>query len=281
MIIVVLVLLGLSFGSFVNALVWRLRQQSLSSEQRERGARKAKKAELSISKGRSMCVHCGHTLKAIDLLPVVSWLSLGGKCRYCHRKVSWQYPLVELSTAGLFVSTYLLWPNYVAGWEIVAFGLWLVSLTGFMALIVYDLRWMLLPNRIVFPLYGVAALFVLSRMAAEMSIAPLLSSLIGVLIGGGLFYLLFQVSQGRWIGGGDVKLGFLLGAIVGGPVQAVLVLFGASLLGTLITVPLMLSGRAGRHTRIPFGPFLIAAAIFTQLFGVALTDWYSASFLDI
>lgn len=260
----------------MNAFVWRLRQQSLPASKR-----KAKPADLSITTGRSMCINCGHTLQAIDLVPVLSWLSLGGKCRYCRKKIAWQYPLVELTTALLFLVSYVFWPYKVEGLEAVSFGLWLVLLVGFMALVIYDLRWMLLPNKIVFPMYAIGVLFVLTRTVAATSLQPLLSSLIGVAVGGGIFYVLFQVSRGTWIGGGDVKLGFLLGGLVGGPIPAALMLFGASLLGTIIAVPLLLMGKARRDTRIPFGPFLIGAAIIVQLWGLDLTDWYVSQFIDI
>lgn len=276
MIIAILILLGLCLGSFVNAFVWRLYQQSLPAKKRA-----AKKVDLSISKGRSMCVHCGHTLQAVDLIPILSWIGLRGKCRYCRRQISWQYPLVELTMAVLFVGSYLLWPNEITGWEIVNFSLWLVSLVAFMSLVIYDLRWMLLPNRIIFPMYGVATAAVLSRVAQDMSFKPLLDSLAGLLVGGGIFYVLFQLSGGRWIGGGDVKLGFLLGVLLGDPLQSALMLFGASLLGTIFTTPLLVSGRAKRDSRIPFGPFLIIAAVLVQLFGSSLIEWYTASFIDI
>jgi prepilin signal peptidase PulO-like enzyme (type II secretory pathway) len=276
MIIAVLILLGLCFGSFTNALVWRLHEQSLPKKKR-----KASDKDLSISKGRSMCVNCGHTLQAPDLVPVLSWLALRGRCRYCRKTISWQYPLVEAVTAALFVISYVFWPEQLSGWETAGFGLWLVSLTGFMALIIYDLRWMLLPNKIIFPLYGVAAAFVLTQIAGESSLRPLLEAAFGVLVGGGLFYLLFQISDGRWIGGGDVKLGFLLGALLSDPLQAGLMLFVASLTATIVTVPLMLGGRISKKTRIPFGPFLIAAAVVVQLFGKAVTDWYVAHFINL
>lgn len=276
MITAILILLGLCFGSFVNAFVWRLRQQSLPVKKRM-----SKKADLSISKGRSMCVHCGHTLKAADLIPVFSWIGLRGKCRYCKRNISRQYPLVEVAMAVLFVASYVFWPDEITGWGAVSFGLWLISLVAFMSLVIYDLRWMLLPNKIIFPMYGLAAAMVLSRMAQDMSLKPLLGSLAGLLVGGGLFYVLFQISRGRWIGGGDVKLGFLLGILLGSPLPAALMLFGASLLGTILTMPLLVSGRAKRDTRIPFGPFLITAAIFVQLFGASLTEWYTTAFIDI
>lgn len=223
-----------------------------------------------------MCVDCGHTLTVRDLVPVLSWVALHGKCRYCKKPVSWQYPLIELATALLFMVSYVLWPNQLNGWEIAAFAAWLACIVGFMALIVYDLRWLLLPNKIIFPLYGAAAVFVLARTFGEMSFQPVVQAAAGVAIGGGIFYLLFQISGGKWIGGGDVKLGFLLGALVGGPLPAFLLLFTASVLGSLLAVPLLIAGKAGRRTRIPFGPFLITGAIVTQLFGTDIIRWYTA-----
>jgi prepilin signal peptidase PulO-like enzyme (type II secretory pathway) len=270
--------LGLSLGSFVNALVWRLHEQSLPASKR---FHKAQAKELSIVNGRSICVHCGHKLGALDLIPVVSWLALRGRCRYCRKIISWQYPAVEMGTAVAFILTYVFWPREFDSLEAISFGLWLVCLTGFAALIVYDLRWMLLPNRIIFPLYGVAVALVISHIVKEMSWMPLVQALGGILIGGGLFYVLFQVSNGRWIGGGDVKLGFLLGAILGDPTAAVLMLFLASMLGTIIIFPLLLTGKATRTTRIPFGPFLILGAIVAELFGKGLIDWYVSSFISV
>lgn len=267
MIIAILVVIGLCFGSFVNALVWRMHKQT------EVKGRKVSE-RYSVSRGRSMCVHCSHRLHALDLLPIFSWLALRGKCRYCKKPISWQYPLVELLTAILFVLSYVYWPQAVEGLEIVRLGIWLACITGFMALIVYDLRWMLLPNKIIFALYGFAGLDVLVRLVQERSLEPLAGTVFGVLVGGGIFYVLFQISEGRWIGGGDVKLGFLLGALVGTPMQATLVLFIASLVGCFVAIPLLATGNVARNTRIPFGPFLIAAGIIVMLFGTSITAWY-------
>ncbi len=221
-----------------------------------------------------MCVHCRHELQVLDLIPLFSWLMLKGKCRYCHKPISWQYPLVEAVTAGLFVGSYIFWPHELSGWGLASFALWLVLLVGLVALTVYDLRWMLLPNRILFPLYGVAAAYVLTMLASEPSLDSLIGYMGGVLIGGGVFYLLFQVSGGKWIGGGDVKLGFLLGAVVGSTALALMFLFIGSFLGALVSVPLLLSGKVKRNSRIPFGPFLIASAIIVVLFGSDLVDLY-------
>jgi len=156
-----LIVLGFCFGSFDNALTWRLRELSKPKKQRV-----ASVAELSIAKGRSMCPNCQHTLAWYDLVPVVSWLSVAGRCRYCHMPIAVQYPLVELATARLFVLSYHYWPLPIEGSQLAAFVIWLLLLIGLMALLVYDLRWMLLPNKLVYPLTGLAAASALVGIAS-------------------------------------------------------------------------------------------------------------------
>lgn len=273
MIFAVLVVLGLCFGSFVNALVWRVHQQNLPRKQRA-----GTDAELSIAKGRSMCPHCKHTLAWYDLLPVISWVSLGGKCRYCKKRIGVQYPLVELATAGLFIALYVFWPYELSTINHqLSFSLWLAAIVGFMALTVYDLRWMLLPNRIVLPVAILAALEASIRIAAaEISLFGLVGS---VVIASGLFYVLFQVSDGKWIGGGDVKLGLALGLVLGTPALAFMMLFFASIIG-LIMSAVEFIGRKGKSSRvIPFGPCLILATIIVKLFGTGILDWYASHYL--
>ena len=298
MIIVVLVVVGLCFGSFVNALVWRIHEQEKREGKQGKTAKQsvgghatsvkgqmvspklAKSAgDLSIIRGRSMCPWCKHELSAKDLVPVLSWLGLGGKCRYCHRPISAQYPLVELATAGLFVASYIWWPVALSGAQTAIFGLWLALLVGLMALLVYDARWLLLPNRLIYPLGLIAGLqALLVTVAANQPLKVLLGVILAVLVGGGLFYILFQVSAGRWIGGGDVKLGWLLGLIVATPARAVLMIFLASVLGTLVSLPLLASHRLKGRSIISFGPFLIIAAVIVQLFGHTILLWYQQTF---
>ncbi len=266
-----MVVLGLCLGSFVNALVWRLHEQSGQS----RKASAAAKKRLSIISGRSRCPHCHRELTAKDLVPLVSYISLGGKCRYCQQPISIQYPIVELATAGLFALSYLFWPSELSGSEIILFGLWLGLITGFMALLVYDLRWFLLPNRLIYPLAVLGGLYAaISVLSDDKPLTALISTIIAVAIGGGIFYLLFQVSGGKWIGGGDVKLGWLLGLVLGTPGKAILCIFAASLLGTAVSLPLLYRHRLTKKSIIPFGPFLIAGAIIAQLFGADILDWY-------
>ncbi|MCW1907949.1 MAG: prepilin peptidase [Candidatus Saccharibacteria bacterium] len=262
MVITILIVLGLCFGSFVGAFVWRLKNNK------------------DWVNDRSVCEHCKHVLAPQDLVPLLSWLALQGKCRYCHRQISWQNPVVELATAVLFVTSYLYWPLGFEAEGITLFIFWLIFLVGFMALILFDIKWMILPNSIVFPLAGLAVLGVLARaITFHGGLSVLYEAFWGVLIGGGLFYALFQASNGKWIGGGDVKLGAVLGLIVGGPAAALLLIFMASVMGSLVAVPLMMTKRLKPTSRLPFGPFLIAAAIVVYLHGASLLSWYQNQLL--
>lgn len=282
MIIAVLVILGLAFGSFVNALVWRVHEQEKLEV--KKGAKKANKhdSKLSILKGRSMCPNCKHELGALDLLPVISWLALRGKCRYCKKAISAQYPIVELATALVFVVSYLVWPIEINGSvvQIIYFGLWLTMVVGLMALLVYDLRWMILPDRIVFPLgFVAAAMSIISVATADRPLASLISVALSVAVGGGLFYVLFQVSDGKWIGGGDVKLGWVIGLFLATPARSFLMIFVAALLGSLVSLPLLASHTLKRSSTIPFGPFLIISSMVVMLYGKDVLDWYQSTFL--
>src|SRR5665213_1631023 len=129
MIIVVLIVVGICLGSFVNALVWRIHEQA--KETRRKKPDQAYLKQLSISRGRSMCSACHHELAVKDLVPVLSWLSLGGKCRYCRKPIP-DNPLVELATSLLFVASYLWWPLELSSTaQISQFGLWLLLVVGF------------------------------------------------------------------------------------------------------------------------------------------------------
>jgi leader peptidase (prepilin peptidase)/N-methyltransferase len=281
MVIILLTVLGLCLGSFVNALVWRVHEQAKQGAGQRAGGDKGKE-DLSILRGRSMCPNCHHGLAAKDLVPVLSWLSLRGKCRYCGASISWQYPLVELLTTSLFIFSYSFWPLVFNDKGTTLFVFWLIFLVGLIALAVYDLRWYLLPNKIMYPLFVLAALQVIvATLIFHGNFEQLRSAIFGLAIGGGIFYAIFQISGGKWIGGGDVKLGALLGLVIGGPTSSLLLIFLASGLGSLAAIPILLTGKAGRSTRIPFGPFLIMAVIVTYLFGASLIGWYKQQALGL
>lgn len=263
--------LGLSFGSFINALVWRLHKQSDTRTQKLN-------PKYSILYGRSMCPNCRHVLGILDLIPVISWLFLIGKCRYCHKPISIMYPLVELLTAGLFIISYLYWPLIFNSQGITYFIIWLILLVGLIALALYDIKYMTLPNRIIYPMFGLVILQIVikSIFFNKSGYSWLSGDLLGFLIGGGVFYVLFQISKGKWIGGGDVKLGLLLGLYLASGWLAILMIFIASLAGSLVSLPFLFSGKVKRNTHIPYGPFLIIAAIILRLFGTSIISWLKA-----
>lgn len=278
MIVVILVVVGLCLGSFVNALVWRIHEQAAASKHPKPD--KKQLSRLSIMRGRSMCPHCRHELAAADLVPVLSWLSLKGKCRYCAKPISPQYPLVELLMAILFIASYIWWPLALTGAQIAVFVCWLPLLAGLAALAVYDLRWLLLPTRLIYPLTGLAlAQAVIAITAADKPLTSLLDTVLATMLGGGIFYLLFQVSGGKWIGGGDVRLGWLLGLIAATPARSLLFIFLGSFGGSLVSLPLLAAGRLKRTSTIPFGPFLIAGLVIVQLFGADILHWYRQTFI--
>jgi len=281
MIIFILAVLGLCLGSFINAFVWRLREQETWKHKKGTHAKKYKHS-LSIIHGRSMCPSCQHELKAGDLIPIISWISLRGRCRYCHTPISWQYPIVELLTATAFIASYQYWPYDWNSLGIILFSLWLVILGGFFSLIIYDIRWMLLPNRIVYFLLSIVIVqTVVAVLYSQKPANVIINAILGFICLGGLFYVLYQISNGRWIGGGDVKLGFVLGILVGGPANSFLLLFIASLMGSIVSIPLLVTKKLKKNSRLPFGPFLIIAAIIVYLFGASIINWYKNHLLVV
>lgn len=254
-----LLVLGLCFGSFVNALVWRLH------------------AKKDWVKARSQCVHCGHVLKSLDLIPILSWLLLRGRCRYCQKPISAQYPVVESVAALIFVGSYSLWPVSLTDGQWVLLATWLASSIGLLALAVYDLRWWLLPNKILYPTAIVAAIgrliYIVGFEPDKLSAG--LNWLLGVIIASGIFGLIFIASKGKWIGFGDVRLGLITGTLLATPAKSFLMIFLASILGMVFVLPALMTGRKKLAEKVPFGPFLIAATGILVLYGQKIIDWYN------
>lgn len=268
MIVLILIVFGLCAGSFVNALVWRVHEQA------KKGTNDSKK--LSIVNGRSMCTHCKHELASKDLVPVISWLLLRGRCRYCKKPIE-DSPIVEIAMGATFTLSYLFWPASLSGaGQQLLFVSWLIASVGLMALLVYDLRWMLLPNRIIYPtlFVGLAGRLAYTLFYAANKAFSLELLALSIGIASGIFYLLFYASKGRWIGFGDVRLGLITGTILGRPSLSLLMIFVSSVLGTLFAVPALLRGNKTLMSKLPYGPFLIVATGFTLLWGGQIIDWY-------
>lgn len=261
-------LLGLAAGSFVNALVWRLHERAGKKK-----LSKKRKKELSILHGRSMCPDCHHQLAINDLIPVLSWLSFGGKCRYCKKPISWQYPVVELASAGLLVFSWLFWPFEKSGANLFLFAIWAVLFTILLAMAVYDIKWMQLPSKLVYSVGLISAVFVITKLAISGDLAKLLQHIIGALVVGGFFWAIYQISKGKWVGGGDVRLGFVIGGSLGWQ-SGILAVLLSSYIGTIIIIVLVIIKKYKPKMKLPYGPLLIAATYLCILFGDRLVHFY-------
>jgi prepilin signal peptidase PulO-like enzyme (type II secretory pathway) len=291
----ILAVFGLLFGSFAGASVWRLRAAQLVAD--KKAGEKIDEAEYKrlepltkekLSTDRSRCLHCQHILAWYDLLPLVSWLSTAGRCRYCRKSIGRFEPLIEVAVAAFFIVSYLLWPVPLTGWlEIVQFGLWLAAGVGLAILFSYDQKWFLLPDRVMFTVIGIAAVFAtIAIIQAPQPLEMLLSTANAILILSGLYLLLWVYSKGSWIGFGDVKLGLALALLLVDWKLAFIALFAANLIGCLIVLPGLLTGRLSRTARVPFGPLLILGTIIAAFAGNSIidasyvaADWYYNLFL--
>lgn len=272
-----LAIAGLMFGSFAGAQVWRLRAQQLIEDERDgepvnqKELRKLKSLVRPVSQDRSECLRCHHPLEWYDLLPLVSWLSLGGRCRYCRHHIGWYEPLVELGVASLFVVSYLAWPHALTTiGEIVLFGLWLIACVLMTVLFIYDLKWSLLPFAINIAVIVVATIFALLNFQLHGVDGTALLSMLGAI--GILAVLYFFFSLAGWVGLGDSILGVGMALLLGTWELAFLALFLANLLGCLAIIPQLRGKRSVRGMRIPFGPLLITATIISMLWGTHIID---------
>ena len=247
-------LLGLFVGSFLNVLADRL-----------------PKGETVI-KGRSHCEECKKILRWRDLIPLVSFIFLKGKCRYCHLHLSFYYPIIELTTGLMFILAF-----NISGFKIYDLGFMnYLNLTYyiflFSALIVVffaDLKYGIIPDKIIFPAILVSFLYLI--LNTQYVMLPYLLSAIGAC----LFFLLLsliKIRKHRAMGFGDVKFAFLMGLILGFP-NIIVSLYVAFLTGAIVGCILIvwrkkrLSGAS-----IPFGPFLVIGTLAAIFYGKILTE---------
>lgn len=284
LIIVALAVVGLIFGSFAGAQVWRLRARQLRDDKangedydRREYTRLLPLLGSKTRDDRSRCLSCGHQLQWIDLLPLVSWLSTRGTCRYCHKAIGRLEPLIEAGTALAFVSLYVFWPfGGTQPYGTILLAVWLCAVVVLAVLFAYDLKWLLLPDIGVFILValgGIASIVaVVSSATPWMTVGSIVGS---VAVLSGIYALLWIVSSGRWIGFGDVKLGLGLGLLLADWRYAFIALFAANLIGCIVVMPGLVTKKISRTSHIPFGPFLIVGTIVALLFGAPVVAWYS------
>lgn len=243
--------LGLLIGSFLNVVIWRV----------PRGE--------SIVSPPSHCPGCDRPIRPRDNVPVLSWLLLRGRCRDCGTGISGRYPAVELATAVVF--GVLAW-RFGFDWALPAY-LYLGAIGVALAMIDIDVH--RLPNAIVLPSYGVAAVLLLIPAVIDGAWGDYLRAALGGLVLFGFYFLLAFIYPSG-MGFGDVKLAGVLGAYLGWLGWGVLLIGGfiGFLLGGVVGGGLMLVHRAGRKSKIPFGPFMLTGAFIAILAGQWIFDGY-------
>lgn len=231
-------LVGLCVGSFLNVLIFRLDKKS------------------GIIAGRSECPKCLKLLSWYDLVPVLSYIFLRGRCRNCKNQISVIYPLVELVTAFSFLLFYLF-----SGFQfaILDFYYFLI-ISSFIALIFFDYLYFWLPDKIILPLIVVVFFFNYFFQGTEFAIL-----LLSALILGGIFAIIYLVSKKKWVGWGDIKLLFLTGLVLGYPLGFLAMIFSVWA-GAIAGLVLITLGKATRKTALPFGSFLAGVSILIIIF---------------
>lgn len=241
--IILLLLLGASWGSFLNVVAYRLPKKK------------------TFLKGRSKCPYCEKVINWYDMIPVLSWLLLRGKCRFCKHKLSLQYFIAEIASGALF----LLGGFLISDW--IHLFLYIVVISFFIILFIYDMRAYIIPDIVSIP--AIVIIFILNYIFTR----DIISIFLGALIGGLWFLIQFVVSKGRWVGGGDVRLGVLMGVLLGYP----FIFLGLSLAyvgGSIVAIFLMLLKKKSMKSRLPFATLLLPATFVAWLWGDIIWNWY-------
>ncbi len=264
-------LLGLMVGSFLNVVIYRLPEMMRREWRRDcleflEQPAEGEAERFNLLAPRSHCGHCGHAISAMENIPVVSWLLLGGKCRECGSRISLQYPLVELFTA--VVSITVAWRFGVSEQTAAAlvFSWALIAMSGI------DVGHKLLPDSLTLPMLWLGILLSFFHVFVDLE-----SSVIGAMAGYlslWSVYILFKLITGKeGMGHGDFKLLAMLGAWMGWKMLFVIILT-SSLVGASIGIAMILLKKTSRQTQIPFGPYLAAAGWIALLWGEELNRFY-------
>lgn len=241
-------ILALLIGSFLNVVAFRIPMGE------------------SLLKPASYCPSCNHNLSFFDKLPIISYLKLRGKCRYCHTKISLIYPVGELLT----LITFILIPVFIgfSAELVIAYLFSLIMIT----VTISDIRYKIIPDKIVYP--GILLIFILRLLIHPI---PFWNYILGAVIFGGFLLLVAIISRGG-MGGGDIKLFFLIGLALGWQ-DALLALFLASLSGTIFGAILLLTGKIKKRELIPFGPFIFIGTMIAYFLGKDIWHWYISNFI--
>jgi leader peptidase (prepilin peptidase)/N-methyltransferase len=242
--------LGTVVGSFLSVLIHRTHSK-----------------EEGIVTGRSFCPHCKVQLKPYDMIPLLSYAFLRGKCRSCSKSISIHYFFLELLTGLVFAFTFLNF-NFTLNVDPLVTIFWLIIFSLGIAIFFYDLKFQEIPLSYSIPLIvlgGLGSYFIIGT--------PIIDILIGAAVGKLFFSIQYWVSKGTWVGLGDSDIGLALGVILGGKYLIVALLI-SYILASIISIILLATKKATRKTKIAFGPFLIIGLYTTVLYGQPIAEWY-------
>jgi leader peptidase (prepilin peptidase)/N-methyltransferase len=260
-------LFGLLIGSFLNVVIHRIpkmmQRESDNYVANELGKELPHTDRYNLMVPRSCCPHCGHQITALENIPVVSWLALGGKCRKCKAPISPRYPIVELVTGLL--SAFLVWTfgSGVAGLGTLLFVYLLIAMTY----IDYDTK--LLPDDLTLPLLWAGLLININGTFVPLQDA-VIGAAAGYLVLWGVYWLFKLVTGKEGMGYGDFKLLAALGAWLGWAMLPTIILL-SSVVGAVVGISLIVFAKRGRDNPIPFGPYLAAAGLIALVWGQQLT----------
>lgn len=240
-------LIGLALGSFASVVIHRLHT-----------------GEEGIFWGRSKCPQCEKTLSVRDLIPLISFAVNRFRCRTCKKPIAWRYPALESVMAGSLILTAAL--TGTENKPLLVFYLFMTFV--FVLLGFYDGLFREIPDSVSLPAIAIAILA--SLKTTEMMPKELL---IGLAVPVAFFGLLFAVSRGNWLGGGDIRIGALMGALLGWPLIVVGMFLGY-LLGAVFSVMGLISGKLSRKSHIPFAPFLLTGTYIALFWGEKIINWY-------
>jgi leader peptidase (prepilin peptidase)/N-methyltransferase len=240
--------LGLCIGSFLNVVIYRVPMR------------------LSIVKPRSKCPHCETPIKFYDNIPILSFIALRGRCRSCKAPIGIRYPLVELLTGILTVCVFMFFGPNITGL------VYYLLVTTLITITFIDIDHRIIPDRISLP--GIPFFFLATLLVPHISWS---NSLLGIFAGGGILYLVawgYHLLTGQeGMGGGDIKLLAMIGAVVGW-LGVLFTIFAGSVIGCIVGLALMVKNRKGMKLAVPFGPFLSIGAVLYLFYGPQLINWY-------
>ncbi len=279
-------IIGLVFGSFLNVVIYRLNP--------------ALQLKGGVF-GRSMCPNCKTQLKWYDLAPVLSFFWLRGRCRYCHKKISWQYPIVEILSGFIWVGVFYqnfnnnfqFFPTFQSGSSISQpnlgnlgevgtifnFIYYIFILSTLLVIAVYDAKWKVIPDKIVYPAITIVLIYNLFDIFKSGNLEIFIKLIFTASAAFLFFFLIYFFSKGRAMGFGDAKLGFLIGLFLG-PILAGIAFALAFIIGAIFGIILIVLGQIfsgygkwGMKSQIAFGPFLVL--------GVFIAFFFSSVILKI